>query len=235
METFLRTVPSPRRYIYLWSVDADGSDDAEVIDRAVEQARSVLHVIQALGRVDVQPAARLWLATRGAQSVTGAPRPIQVAQAPLWGLGRTMAAEHPALWGGMADLIPAADSFAAGAALAAACSMLDDEDQVAFRDGERYVARLTATDASSLARRELRWRPEGAYLLRAASEASDSRWRAGLARRGARRLFCSAAMRCRPGIPGPPSIARSVRRRRIAAVRARSAGRQYRNGSRRRR
>ena len=189
METFLRIAPAPRGIIYLWSVDADGSDDAEVIDRAVEQSTCVLHVIQAMGRAEVQPAARLWLGTRGAQSVTGAPRPIQIAQAPLWGLGRTMAAEHPALWGGLVDFDPAADSVAAGASLVAACSMLDDEDQVAFRDGERYVARLTTTDASSLARREFRLRPDGAYLLTGGFGGIGlevARW---MARQGARRLI----------------------------------------------
>ena len=189
IETFLRTVPSPRGIIYLWSLDADSRDDGEMIEQAVEQATSVLHVIQALGRADVRPPARLWLATRGAQRVTGAPHPIQVAQAPLWGLGRTMAAEHPALWGGMVDLDPAASAFAAGAALAAACSMVDDEDQVAFREGERYVARLTPTDASSLPRRELLWRPDGAYLLTGGFGGIGlevARW---LARRGARRLI----------------------------------------------
>jgi len=133
--------------------------------RAAGEATCVLHVIQALGRADVQPAGRLWLGTRGAQSVTGKPRGIQIAQAPLWGLGRTIAAEHPALWGGLLDFDPGADASAAGSALAAATSSSDDEDQVAFRDGIRYVARLTATDPASLARRELRWRPDAAYLV----------------------------------------------------------------------
>jgi acyl transferase domain-containing protein len=192
VETFLSSAPSsggPRGIIYLWGVDDDNSDDAELVDRAAGEATCVLRVIQALGRADSQPAGRLWLGTRGVQSVTGKPREVHVAQAPLWGLGRTIAAEHPALWGGLVDLDPGADAGAAGSALAGAISSSDDEDQVAFRDGVRYVARLTATDASSLAKRELRWRPDAAYLVTGGFGGIGlevARW---MVRHGARRLI----------------------------------------------
>jgi acyl transferase domain-containing protein/acyl carrier protein len=189
IETFLRSTSSPREIVYLWSADPDAADDAAVVESAIRDATSVLQVIQALAGAQVQPAGRLWIGTRGAQSVTGKPCPIDVARAPLWGLGRTIAAEHPALWGGLVDLDPGTDAISAGAAMAAACSGSDDEDQMAFRGGERYVARLIATDAASLARRELRWRPDGAYLVTGGFGGialEVARW---MVRRGARRLI----------------------------------------------
>ena len=192
VETFLRSASSsggPRGIIYLWSVDDNGGDDAEVVDRAAQEATSVLHVIQALGRAESQPAGRLWIGTRGAQRITGKPSRVHLAQAPLWGLGRTIAAEHPALWGGLVDFDPNADSNAAAGALLAASASADDEDQVAFRDGVRFVARLTATDPSTLARREFRWRPDGAYLLTGGFGGiglETARW---MVRHGARRLI----------------------------------------------
>ena len=50
---------------------------------------------------------RLWLVTRGGQSVPadGTAR-VSVDQAALWGTGRVIAEEHPDLWGGLVDLDP---------------------------------------------------------------------------------------------------------------------------------
>ena len=32
--------------------------------------------------------------------------PLSIGQAPVWGLGRVIAQEHPTLWGGLVDLDP---------------------------------------------------------------------------------------------------------------------------------
>ena len=62
-------------------------------------------------------------------------------QAPLWGLGRTVALEHSELWGGLIDLDPSSPE-AMAEALSSQLTATDTEDQVAFREGQRYVARL---------------------------------------------------------------------------------------------
>ncbi len=81
----------------------------------------------------------------GAQPAGTGPAPLAVWQAPLWGLGRSIALEHPELWGGLIDLDPAeADPDAAARAVAATVLEPDGEDQVAFRGGRRHVARLVA-------------------------------------------------------------------------------------------
>lgn len=49
------------------------------------------------------PGAKLWLLTEQCQTVTTEDRP-QPWGSSLWGLGRTIALEHPELWGGLVDL-----------------------------------------------------------------------------------------------------------------------------------
>jgi myxalamid-type polyketide synthase MxaE and MxaD len=66
---------------------------------------------------------------------------IEIGQAPLWGFGRTLALEHPELWGGLVDLDDE-PSPALAAALADELLGAAGEDQVAYRAGRRHVARL---------------------------------------------------------------------------------------------
>jgi acyl transferase domain-containing protein/acyl carrier protein len=124
--------------VCLWALGAAGEEPW------IEQETvcgGALRLLQALARQtwSGQPP-RLWLVTRGAQQVA-AGEPVAVAQAPLWGLGRVIAREHPELWGGLVDLSPV-ESPQDGTALAGELSAADGEDQVAFRDGRRSVARL---------------------------------------------------------------------------------------------
>ena len=88
---------------------------------------------------------KLFMLTRDAQPIaedaTASP-----AHAVLWGLGRTLALEHPELWGGVLDVDTAASvEQAAGYVLAEAHSS-DREDQVVYRDGVRHVPRLRRAD-----------------------------------------------------------------------------------------
>jgi acyl transferase domain-containing protein len=100
---------------------------------------SALALTQALLRGS---SSRLFLVTRGAQSIAGeAP---DANQAPLWGLGRVIALEHPELRCTRVDL-DAAVSAHTTTELLAELLQSDDEDQVAYRGGTRHVARLTRT------------------------------------------------------------------------------------------
>ncbi|ALG08297.1 type I polyketide synthase [Kibdelosporangium phytohabitans] len=77
---------------------------------------------------------RLWLVTSGAQEIPG-DRDVSPHQAMLWGLGRTLAQEHPRLRPVLADTDNAV-------ALYRELIANSDEDQVALRGAARYVARL---------------------------------------------------------------------------------------------
>jgi NADPH:quinone reductase-like Zn-dependent oxidoreductase len=84
---------------------------------------------------------------------------VALAQAPLWGLARTVALEHPELRPTLVDLDPAANADAV-AALVDELLGADDESQVALRGQERLVARLAPSpgidDAIALAPAALR-------------------------------------------------------------------------------
>jgi acyl transferase domain-containing protein len=106
----------------------------------------VLRQVQALagGRA---PGACLWLVTRGAQAVLPDGEPVSPWQSALWGIGRVAASEHPELRCTMADLDPAAD----GQEALLVEWLLSDSygDQLAFREGLTYAARLVGQTAAA--------------------------------------------------------------------------------------
>ncbi|CAM4286928.1 Beta-ketoacyl-acyl-carrier-protein synthase I [Mycobacterium basiliense] len=87
---------------------------------------------------------KLIVVTRNAQPITEGER-ANPAHAVLWGLGRTLALEHPEIWGGVIDLdesLPA--ELAARQVLAEAAGLTEEsrEDQVVYRSGVRHTPRL---------------------------------------------------------------------------------------------
>ncbi|MEO1132913.1 MAG: beta-ketoacyl reductase, partial [Cyanobacteria bacterium J06639_1] len=183
-----------RGAIHLWSLDASSEAD---LDRAgLERAQALgcaggLHLVQALTGLAQDRSPLLWMVTRGAAAISGTE--VGVAQTPVWGLGKVVAWEHPDLWGGMVDLAP-------GAGLAPAAAREADillteitgdrtEDALAWRDGERYVARLvadTSFDAAALPTESLQ--PDATYWVTGGLGALGLEIAAWLTRRGARSL-----------------------------------------------
>jgi myxalamid-type polyketide synthase MxaB len=131
--------------VHLWSLAAP-CDEADAFASAHRLAcGSVLHLVQALSMR--QAKARLCLATRGGQTVGQAGGNIdQLAQAPLWGLGRVIAMEHPELRCVRVDLDPQTDCTSQVRSLLDELATVNADDQVAYRDGTRYVARLVRLD-----------------------------------------------------------------------------------------
>ena len=103
------------------------------------------------------------MVTRGAQPVGKEPGCPAVAQAPLWGLGRVMSLEVPELWGGLVDLAPGSSAEAA-IELLGCIDAPDGEDQVAIRDGQRYVPRLVALPSPGVTG-EMSLSPDASYLI----------------------------------------------------------------------
>ena len=105
---------------------------------AIEQGHrdllgGTLRIVQALASSPDKPGPRLWIVTRGAQSIGQDLEPPCLLQAPLWGLGRSIASEAPELWGGLIDLDPAAPEPEI-ADLAEVIGTAGSEEQVAFRE-----------------------------------------------------------------------------------------------------
>jgi len=138
-----RSTPSLSGSIFLWGLDAPaaGTITTATLEEAQEVgAGAALRLVQAMRETGV--AAPLRIVTRQAQATGSGDDAVPgLAQAPLWGLGRGIAAEHPELWGGLVDL-DGAEPAAAASALLEELDRQDDEDQVALRKGQRYVARL---------------------------------------------------------------------------------------------
>ncbi len=88
------STPNWRGVVYLWGLDANGAiAQQDVPDTVRDLYVQVLQLTQAIIQSGTNP--RLWLITQGA--VADGPHTLQLAQAPLWGLGRTIAWEHPEL------------------------------------------------------------------------------------------------------------------------------------------
>ncbi|MDJ1179175.1 type I polyketide synthase [Roseofilum sp. BLCC_M91] len=137
------TVGENPRIIHLWSLEATPSQ--QLSQSALELAQkngcgSVLHLVQAMEKYWKSSSPQLWLITKASQSVLPSEE-VAIAQTPLWGLGKVLSLEHPQLWGGLIDLDRESSTNEAEILL----QLLEEEqeeDRLAIRNGEIYVARL---------------------------------------------------------------------------------------------
>lgn len=154
-----------RGLAHLWSLDAPRTREfgEDVLLSADEWGwDSVLMLVQTLGGAlagRFEPP-RIWLVTRGAQAVTGK-EDLEVAQSPVWGLGRVIAREHPKLRCSLVDLGTASNEEIDSLVLELRAD--GEDDQIALRGGERYVpglahsqTRLPAEEAPLDGRRPFR-------------------------------------------------------------------------------
>ncbi|WP_425274400.1 type I polyketide synthase [Streptomyces zinciresistens] len=161
-------------------------------------ARSLV-LAQAMVEADVP--ARLWCGTRGAVSVGRSDRLTGAVQSQVWGLGRVVALEHPAVWGGLVDLPESLDERGA-ARLAGVLSAGKGEDQVAIRGSGVFARRLVRADASGGAERP--WRARGTVLVTGGTGALGGQVARWLARSGARHLVLTS--RRGPDAPGAAEL-----------------------------
>ncbi len=130
---------------------------------------------------------KLWLTTCGAQAAS-ADAVTAPAQATLWGCARVLARELPQLWGGIVDFDPQTQVAVQVAAFAAELLHSDGEDQLAFRDGQRHVARLVRHPSSASAVLPAQLAAQATYLVTGGLGALGLQVARFLAARGARHL-----------------------------------------------
>jgi phthiocerol/phenolphthiocerol synthesis type-I polyketide synthase B len=99
----------------------------------------VKRLVAALGRIASPP--KLFFLTRNAQPLSEGDR-ANPTHAVLWGLGRTLALEHPEIWGGVVDLDDSLPPELAVQHVVAEARAADGEDQVVYKAGHRRVPRL---------------------------------------------------------------------------------------------
>ncbi|MFI7319556.1 type I polyketide synthase [Streptomyces venezuelae] len=145
---------------------ADADDDTGP-RRGFTGTSATLTLLQALLEAEDEDEAEarvpLWCATRGAVSCGDNDPVVSPEQAPVWGIGRVAALEHPELWGGLLDL-PADPDTLDSAALYAVLRGDNGEDQVALRRGG-VLGRRLVPDAPTGDETGGKWRPEGAVLV----------------------------------------------------------------------
>ncbi|MGW1786525.1 type I polyketide synthase [Streptomyces sp. NPDC002143] len=142
---------------------------------------ATLALVQALSDLGLN--SRLWSLTQGAVT-TGPSDPLRhVEQAQVWGLGRTVALEHPALWGGLIDLPDAPDAQT----WARTTAMIADggEDQIAVRAAGPWVRRLSAAPTGGS---YADWQPAGRILVTGGTGGLGARVARWAAERGADEL-----------------------------------------------
>ncbi|PAK15956.1 hybrid non-ribosomal peptide synthetase/type I polyketide synthase [Burkholderia ubonensis] len=147
-----------QRIVFLWALD-------ETVG-ASRMSTALLHLVRALGSDERDWAAsarpRIWVVTRDAVEAGESPRVSGLAQAALAGLARGAMIEHPEWFGTAIDLDPAAPEDETQALLHEVLGE-SREEQVALRQGARYVARLSPLAQAETA--ALRVDPEAAYLI----------------------------------------------------------------------
>lgn len=115
---------------------ADDSFDVGLAYQLFDQVRRLVAVLAAGDSSE-----KLFLVTRNAQPVFDGDR-ANPTHGLLWGLGRTLALEHPEIWGGIVDFDASVPAAVVARQLLEEVGSTDGEDQVVYRRGTRHVARL---------------------------------------------------------------------------------------------
>ncbi|NHD15970.1 MULTISPECIES: type I polyketide synthase [unclassified Actinopolyspora] len=184
--------------LYLWPLsratvtEAEKSDPA-LADRARDDFVTVLELLRSFGESD-DSAPRVRVVDRGEPGESDGPV-LGLGAAPLAGLGQVAALERPESWGGVLDLDPRESPGAGVSRLLDELGADTDDDQVAYRDGQRLVPRLVPDAPPSGS--EALVRGDGTYLITGGLGGlgrAIARW---LVERGARRLVLTG----RRGLP----------------------------------
>ncbi len=158
--------PECRGVLHLSSLDAEPFarlTQESLSDAVTRECLTLVGVVKAIVQAGSAAPPRCWIVTRGAQAVVPRRQTPGVAQAPIWGLARVLAEEHPQLWGGLIDLDPEATLETAAQRVFQEVIRPEGEDQIAYRDGQRYVARLRHPQPALS--HPIRWRVDGTYLI----------------------------------------------------------------------
>lgn len=202
-DIFLRTdAHSCRGILYLWGLENPHPDQAPGFPGAAAalDCADVTHLVQLIEEFKLRRPPRLWLVTRGAQFVIPRDR-LSPAQAPLWGLGRTIAQEAPALWGGLIDLDPEGKPEQDGFSIWGEVWLPEDQLQIAYRGNQRYSARLERVSIGRQEQKNLALRPDASYLITGGLGDLGLAVACWLAEQGARQLILVS----RSGLPSSQS------------------------------
>jgi thioesterase domain-containing protein/NAD(P)-dependent dehydrogenase (short-subunit alcohol dehydrogenase family)/acyl carrier protein len=169
-QQLLKDNPLPwQGVVHLWGIEPISDNSTVALERSqLLGVGSALHLVQALSEARLAP--RLWLVTQGSRPIGSAP--LKVQQAPLWGLGQAISLEYPELRCMRLDLEPSETQIALTMKVLLDELLFSDdyEDQIAYRQGIRYVPRLKQFNAqtkitSQLTTTPMRVKIDSYYLI----------------------------------------------------------------------
>jgi acyl transferase domain-containing protein/NADPH:quinone reductase-like Zn-dependent oxidoreductase/acyl carrier protein len=144
-DKLLRTISvdlgAPACIVFGWSLGSASSSAAEIDAALTTGTFALMRLTQALGRHDQKTAPRLVVLTTGAQAID-AGEPVNLSHSAVWGLGRVIANEFPALRCLRLDVSTPADDLVLHAVEHEILAP-ENEEQVVHRDGKRFVQRLS--------------------------------------------------------------------------------------------
>jgi myxalamid-type polyketide synthase MxaD len=177
--------------IHLWSLDAPHFSvlTHDTLKEPLDVCISVVNLMQTVAQADAGARTRVWLVSQSARAVTRDEKQIAITQAPLWGLGRTIAQEMPQLFGGLIDLEGDIDAAKSARLLYGELSAPTEERQIAFRHERRYVWRLVRHPDRHREERALKFRTDSSYLITGGLGALGLQVARWMVEQGARRLI----------------------------------------------
>jgi malonyl CoA-acyl carrier protein transacylase len=166
--------------IHLWNLNESTPD------MGLLGCGSVLHLVQAIIQTKLPHIPRLSLVTQGAQPVGTSP--LKVQQSLVWGLGKVIALEHPDIHCVRLDMDPTADDNLQ--TLFEEIRSFDKEDQIAWRQGIRYVPRLSKVRLGL--QHEIKILQDCSYLITGGLGALGLKIAHGLVAQGAKHLILTS-------------------------------------------
>ncbi|MCL2372062.1 MAG: type I polyketide synthase [Defluviitaleaceae bacterium] len=174
--------------VHFWNLDlAKNSEiDAQNVlqsgDIGVYSVMSLLKAVAASEDI-----LKLWIITKGAQAILPGEEP-EIMQNAIWGPARLIGnQEYISLWGGIVDLDPQEVTQSLNQ-LAMQTLYSDEEDQIAYRSGHRYGARLKNT-ANLTKPLPVHMNAEGSYMVTGAFGALGKLVSHWLVEKGAKKLI----------------------------------------------
>jgi NADPH:quinone reductase-like Zn-dependent oxidoreductase/SAM-dependent methyltransferase/acyl carrier protein len=152
LDAISRDTPRLAGILHFGSLDTETSEEM-TSESLVGSARlgyiGVLHLLQALASTEGLAIDAIWLVTRSAQPIENRTAPLELAQSPLWGLGRVAIAEYQNLRCRLVDLATCSPQEIK--ALAEELDAGDDtEDEIALHGELRFVHRLLPVSLATL-------------------------------------------------------------------------------------
>tara|TARA_R110002049_G_scaffold4601_6_gene32873 strand:+ start:59422 stop:66123 length:6702 start_codon:yes stop_codon:yes gene_type:complete len=131
--------------VYLWGLDAPGNDELtseSLDDSTILTTLAPMHLVQGWEAADAESTASLAIVTVAAQTSDDVPESVSVGQSPLIGFGRVVISEYSRFKTKLIDLA-SQDPQSSAACLHNECIVQHDgEDEVMYRDQQRFVRRF---------------------------------------------------------------------------------------------